>query len=298
MRYPDQYIKLPDTVKTIHAIGDIHGEFLSCINDLTESCKLKDAAVIVCGDIGMGFNSPNWYISMFHKLEMRIAERNLYLICFRGNHDDPSYFVYKENDELTKRFPHIILAEDFTIVEAADQYKILLWGGARSIDKVNRLEGYSYWSGEMPKELPEKFKENGFDLNCVCSHTCPSFCFPITKGGVAEWAKYDNVLLEDCEKERQYLTEGCQHLMINNPFTLELWCYGHFHDTIWNYSYANDELYRYSKCQFIGLDMFRNSSYDRKNIVGKRYGIFNREHANDIIKIHTVVLRNSYAKEQ
>ena len=63
MIYPDQKILLPDTVKAIYAVGDIHGEFMACVNDLTESCKLKDAAVIVCGDIGMGFNSYDWYKS-------------------------------------------------------------------------------------------------------------------------------------------------------------------------------------------------------------------------------------------
>ena len=293
MIYLDQKILLPDTVKAIYAVGDIHGEFMACVNDLTESCKLRDAAVIVCGDIGMGFNSYDWYISTFRRMEERLSERGIYLICFRGNHDNPAYFRYNTDSRITTEFPHVILAEDFTLVDAPERgdqpYRVLLWGGARSIDKANRIAGYSYWSGEMPEALPDRFKEEGFDINCVCSHTAPAFCFPITKGGIVGWSRYDKDVVRDCEREREILSEGCGYLMKNNRFTLELWCYGHFHETIWNYSTANKELSEYASCKFVGLDMLRSSSYDRKDQVNQKLGLFDRKHANNIIKIHTLL---------
>ena len=278
MIYPDQKILLPDTVQAIYAVGDIHGEFMACVNDLTESCKLKDAAVIVCGDIGMGFNSYNWYVSTFRKMNERLSERGIYLICFRGNHDDPAYFRYDKGSRITEEFPHVILAEDFTIVDAVEP-----------IDKANRIEGHSYWSGEMPQALPDRFKEEGFEINCVCSHTAPAFCFPITKGGIVGWSRYDKDVIGDCEREREILSEGCSYLMNNNRFTLGLWCYGHFHETIWNYSTANKELSEFARCKFVGLDMLRASSYDRKDQVNQKLCLFDRKHANNIIKIHTLL---------
>lgn len=303
MRYQDKKIILPEEVKNVYAIGDIHGEFMPVVNDLLESCKLKDAAVVICGDIGMGFNSKNWYISMFRKMEHRLEEKNVYLIMFRGNHDDPEYFKYVENDLLSDSFPHCILADDFSIVETDEEkaypWRCLLWGGARSIDKCQRIIGQTYWKGEMPLPLPDEFKkeflDNKHEIHCVCSHTAPSICFPKTKGLVADFAKYDKTVEEDCKKERELLTEGAYSLKAANLFTLKLWCYGHFHDTIWNYMHASSEL-NLLGIQFIGLDMFRNSFYC-KEFVGKRYDLFKREHGVNIIKIYDVVFKKSYNEE-
>lgn len=294
MRYQDKIIPLEEKVKNIYAIGDMHGEFMPVVFDLLNSCKLKNAAVIVCGDIGMGFNSKNWYISMFQKMENDLASKNVYLIMFRGNHDDPSYFKYIEDDTLTKEFPHCILAEDFSIVAAPVKYNnywnCLLWGGAISIDRTQRISGQSYWLDETILSLPDNFKKTNLDprtaIHCVCTHSAPSFCFPKTKGFVEDFAKYDKTLIQDCEKERELLAQGAYELKSANPMSLKLWCYGHFHETYWNYKEASDELKRLN-IQFIGLDMYRNSFYAKK-YASDHYDIFNRSHSVNLVKLYSI----------
>lgn len=40
-------------------------------------------------------------------------------------------------------------------------------------------------------------------IDIICTHSAPSFCFPFFKGDfVSDWAKYDENLLSDLDKER------------------------------------------------------------------------------------------------
>ena len=79
MRYQNKLIKL-DTklVKTIFAVGDIHGEFLTFADDLVNSCKVKNCCVIVCGDIGLGFYSRDKMKEFFQRTMTTILIR----FCF------------------------------------------------------------------------------------------------------------------------------------------------------------------------------------------------------------------------
>ena len=56
-----------------------------------------------------------------------------------------------------------------------------------------------YWDYEIP------FYQSKIDerIDMICSHSAPSFCFPIFKGSfVLQWAEYDKDLLLDLNKER------------------------------------------------------------------------------------------------
>ena len=287
MRYQNKLIKL-DTklVKTIFAVGDIHGEFLTFADDLVNSCKVKNCCVIVCGDIGLGFYSRDKMKEFFQRMQTMFSSRNIFVIFFRGNHDDPTWFEYID-DEFATDYPNVIIAEDFTIVEHDNDnypYKILLWGGAVSIDRTMRVPTKSYWYGEEVKPLPAEFATDK-EINCVCTHSAPDFCLPVNDFNLDGWYKRDFPLKEDVKNERETLGKGAYTLYNANRTTLSLWVYGHYHDILYNSPRMNDEIARFWPVRFIGLDMMRYNSYDVQSYNEDNYGIFNRKHKNHLLKI-------------
>ena len=54
--------------------------------------KYKNSLFIVLGDVGFGFAKETYYYDIFPKINTMLAENNSFLLMFRGNHDDPSYF--------------------------------------------------------------------------------------------------------------------------------------------------------------------------------------------------------------
>lgn len=287
MRYPNKKIILnTELVKKIYAVGDIHGEFPTFADDLVNSCKVSNCCVIVCGDIGLGFFSRERTKEFFQKMQTKFSAKNIFVIFFRGNHDDPKWFEYID-DEFASDYPNVIIAEDFTIVEHNNEnypYRILLWGGAVSIDRTMRTLDKSYWHGEEVLPLPVEFREDK-EINCVCTHSAPDFCLPINSDNLKGFFARDLQLEKDLEDERMTLSQGAYALFNANRSTLSLWLYGHYHEIYYNNSRMNDELSHFWPVKFIGLDMMRYSSYDVESYNDDNYCIFNRTHKNHIVKI-------------
>ena len=76
----------------IYFTGDIHGEFNSFGYGITKRYGIKNAHVIVAGDIGMGFYKHNYYVDMFTSMNKRLSALNVHVYFVRGNHDNPDYF--------------------------------------------------------------------------------------------------------------------------------------------------------------------------------------------------------------
>lgn len=281
MRVKDNYI-IDKSINNVYATGDIHGNFKSLIFDITDSCKYKNSIIICCGDIGLGFDSENLIYDIFTWMENKLNKTNNYLVFFRGNHDDPYWFNYKE-DRFLSEFNHIIIAEDFSLLNYKGE-NILLWGGGISIDRTQRTPNYSYWNNEAILPLPDKFKETYLDISIVCSHEAPSDCLPYTKDLILDFCKIDPGLDEECSIGRDLLSYGfINHLSKYN--SIKLWIYGHYHNRYINYIQMNDFLNKYKNTRFIGLDMFRLSTFDKKNFKAINAGIFERKHSGDYISL-------------
>ena len=287
MRYQNKLINLDmKLVKALYAVGDIHGNFRTFADDLVNSCKVRDCCVIVCGDIGLGFSSKNKELEEFKKMETLFAPRNIFVVFFRGNHDDPAWYEYTD-DEFAKDFPHVIIAEDFTIVEHNNDdypYKVLLWGGGISIDRTMRIPMQSYWPNEPILPLPAEFAEDK-EINCVCSHVAPDFCLPVNTANLTQWFRIDPVLEKDLKEERETMGVGAHKLWNANKSTLSIWVYGHYHEIYYNSPRMNEEIAKLWNMRFIGLDMLRVNSYERDGYNVDNYNIFNRPHKNHLIQI-------------
>lgn len=244
-------------------IGDIHGEFKTFVYYINKN-ELCNFNIIICGDFGVGFHKQNYYTDIFKKLNKKLKKNNIHIYAFRGNHDNPEYY---SNEELKKNtlngVTNIHLVDDYDIIKN-DKHQILCIGGARSIDKTDRWVWdkikqtqvpYGWWEGEMVKDIPEGFNEfiinNNIQIDIVCSHSSPNFCEPLTKGGLDFWSKYDETLIEDCDRERNLLSKIYE--TIKTQHNIKYWFYGHFHKSY--HLIYNDTLFR-------GLDMFSDVKKD------------------------------------
>ena len=221
-------------ITQVYLTGDCHGDF-------TRFYKLNQAvpegemwSVIILGDAGFNF----WLSKSEHKMKKRIghAYPNLVFYCVRGNHEErpenlpniKEYFDPCVNGLVwvEPEFPYIVYLKDGATYYI-NSHKILVVGGAYSVDKYYRLEraaagGYAGWfDGEQLTEAEReaimgKVKGQHFDL--VLAHTCPW-----------EWEPRD--LFLSCvdqtsvdDSMERWLTELMRAIDWNK------FCCGHFHD--------------------------------------------------------------------
>lgn len=239
----------------IYVIADTHGEFNNMVKKINQY-DIKDCIIVICGDVGIGFYSKNFYENTLEYLNNECLYRHINLLMIRGNHDDPYYFNNK-----VFSYSNVELLEDYTILTVGND-NILCVGGAISIDRLYRLETDSkrvsntltkllydnpkateeeairktipsYWVDEKPTYDEEKLNYiNNLSINIdyVLTHTSPSFCFKKDKNDISEWMKYDNFLEKDLNDEREVFTKIYDFLTENNNI-IKKWVYGHFHES-------------------------------------------------------------------
>lgn len=251
--------------KKIYVTGDVHGNLSELVYYL-KSMKVSNSVVIIAGDIGLGFEKKQYYIHLYKsKLKKYLEENNVYIVCIRGNHDDPSFF----NTDDTLNLPNFIPVADYTVLkiyetvnEDLDEHKlkhsILCIGGATSIDRTDRkaYDFYkarkykgkypprTYWENEHPvynEELINEIKENNVNIDVIVSHTCPSFTFPTEKTGISYWLIIDPLLEKDLFVERSII-DNIYYKLIEDGHNIKEWYYGHYHtsnkETVNNISFT------------------------------------------------------------
>jgi DNA repair exonuclease SbcCD nuclease subunit len=212
--------------------GDIHGEFESAVYKLS---NCAETVLIVCGDAGMGFYKDEYYFTLFRKLNLKLSKAGNHLVMFRGNHDNPDCF-----DGSFRKYRHLHLIPDYTVVEVVGQANVLCIGGATSIDRTHRIREEmrsgrkTYWgNAELPvfdesklDEINGKYADN---IQIVATHTCPSFAYPNTRQGIGEWLKIDADLNQTLDEERGTM-DGIFGKLQERQANITDWYYGHFHE--------------------------------------------------------------------
>lgn len=212
-----------DGVKSLLLCGDIHGKFAELIVNL-ERYEIRDSAIIVLGDCGIGFENPGYYPHIYQKkLKKKLDKYNNIILCIRGNHDDPRYY---DDPDFILDLPRIKTLPSNTILKTKG-YNILCIGGAISIDREERIEDNTkikskhpkcYWSDEKINYLDD-IENIDCRVDIVCTHTAPiSFDPPLFRD-----SEMDEDLWEDILESRNYLEK------INSSLKPKRWYYGHFH---------------------------------------------------------------------
>lgn len=213
-------INLPEYIQDIYIQGDLHGAFELTTYQIKQF-NIKNSVFIICGDCGFGFEPFEHYINnIIPILTKTLKKYNCIILYIRGNHENSQYF----NEQLINT-KYIKTIPDYSIIKVLN-HNILCIGGGISIDRVSRKHNDSvnivkymkyhncnyeiaevnspktYWENE-PVIYKPKVTEH---IDIICSHSAPSFCFPIDKGPMVQtFATYDHELLKDIDNERTTL---------------------------------------------------------------------------------------------
>lgn len=211
--------------RDLYFCADNHGEFKELVWILTQKYKIKDANVVMCGDIGIGFCKVGYYTELFNKLTPKLSEKNITIYFIRGNHDNLEYWNSKTLE--SERFKFL---QDHEVVELSGK-TIYPIGGATSVDYKWRINynglmekvGSSkrvWWETEDIIKKPIKDLPGKVDI--IASHTAP-LCFePIITRHEEE---AEDVYLRDLEN-RKYLDQ------VFRGVRCKYWFFGHFHTSI------------------------------------------------------------------
>ena len=212
---------------TIYVTGDIHGtnsiRRLNSDNFWQQEDLTKEDYVIIAGDFGL-----LWNMDKEDKYWLKWLDEKPFTTLFvDGNHENfDLLYSYSQEDwkggkirRINDSVFHLGRGEIFEI----EGNSIFTFGGARSIDKIHRKEGVSWWSQELPsKEEIEYAIDNlekvKFKVDYVITHTTS----------------------QNTMREEFYFKED---ELINNFFNFleeelgfKKWYFGHFHEdkTIWD----------------------------------------------------------------
>ena len=171
----------------IFVTGDTHG----MLDDLMEKRKPQNGhsltdkdKMIVCGDFGFvyKYNRINGRYPDDDNLDKLEAGYPCELLFVSGNQENFDR-LYEFPDEeryggIVKRIRNNIFLLKRGEVYEIEGKKFFTFGGAYSVDKFLREDGYTWWKQELPspeeyRHASDSIKKNNNEFDCIITHTCP-----------------------------------------------------------------------------------------------------------------------------
>ena len=194
--------------------GDTHGYLERMVNKIYRNHE--NSYIIHVGDFG-AYNESRIEKDYLRHLQIALTEKNCVLYVIRGNHDNPGRFLKFHHPY---DFPNIYFVPDYSELNLLGK-KILLIGGAISIDRLYNEEGVRYWRDE-PFVFDASYEYIDYDL--LITHTAP----PMFRGEksfkrIQHYIDQDTDLFNDLLQEQEKLKELYKRVKPKE------WIYGHFH---------------------------------------------------------------------
>lgn len=128
-------------------IGDTHGDLTFTFRALESLSQRGVPAVVVVGDFGFVWGQDR---AGLRALSTAATELNVWLMFVDGNHEDfDALYAFPIGDDgirwVAPLIGHLPRGSRFSI----HGLRFAVMGGANSIDRWHRREGYSWWSAEQ-----------------------------------------------------------------------------------------------------------------------------------------------------
>jgi UDP-2,3-diacylglucosamine pyrophosphatase LpxH len=221
-------------------LGDVHRRWKEAAETI-ERAGLHGRTIVQVGDFGLGFGDRDRERQQLDDLGAALSQRDNRLLVVRGNHDDPAFFRHRR--ELAGGA--ICVVPDYS-VETVEGRKVLLVGGATSVDRKLRRAGDTYWPDESVVLDLARLEALDIDgLAAVVTHTAPGIAPPSVDAQGRFYAgplpepparfrealrrlyAHDETLAGDILAERRALNALYQAIRART--TVPHWIYGHFH---------------------------------------------------------------------
>ncbi len=199
-------------MKTI-ILGDIHGDF-QVINHLVKT--EQPDIIIQCGDFGYWPRKNGWPPN---DPSLRLGTTKVYWCD--GNHEDHESLAEVASSEQLEVAPNCFYQPRGSVLTLPDGQNVLFFGGADSTDKSSRIEGDSWFSGEIPTTADFENIENNLHINIVISHTCPK-SFELRQTAPLGYRK-SSWLAKAHDPTRDILE------LVLQKYSPAQWFFGHFH---------------------------------------------------------------------
>ena len=208
----------------IYITGDKHADFREVYYFCCANKTTLDDILIVLGDAGI-----NYYANeKDYMLKNSLLQYPITFFCIHGNHEErpeniKTYKTKRFHDGIVyyeEDYPNILFAKDGEVYNF-NNHKVLVIGGAYSVDKYFRLErGYNWYESEQPNEETKKFvisklKSMDNKVDIILSHTCPYKYLPremflegIDQSTVDNSSEY---FLDEIEQITNYKIWYCGH---------------------------------------------------------------------------------------
>lgn len=226
--------------------GDTHGNWRFLEQHL-HKFDVTNANFLQVGDFGIGYKLLEE--EELYDLNQTLKCRNVFLYVIRGNHDNPFYFKGMHLDW----YSNIFFLEDYTIIQWKDK-NILCIGGAISIDRKKSqrrgmLDGRQYWWHNEGFNYDEGLVKQILDeyyIDIVATHNCPSDFPPVGYSQIVyDFAKEDDKLIGDLDKERSDYDKLLK--LLHEHSQPKLWLYGHHH-------FSETTINFITKTKLLGID--------------------------------------------
>lgn len=210
----------------IYITGDTHRDFDRIFEFCEEYCTSADDILIILGDAGI-----NYYLDERDEyLKRELSELPITLFCIHGNHEErPSEIENYEEKQwhdgtvyIEPEFPNLLFAKDGEIYNL-DGRRVIVIGGAYSVDKLYRISGGLPWfDTEQPDDVIKRYVESqlkkaNWHVDAVLTHTAPLKYEPT-------WTFLPNIDQSSVDKSTEKWLDT-----IENKLIYDNWYLGHYH---------------------------------------------------------------------
>lgn len=199
--------------------GDIHGNLFEIIDFINRFNLGKNDNIIILGDCGIAWRKDKKDLDQNIKLWNECGN-GVKLYFIDGNHENfnilNSLPIENNMGKIADNIYHLRRGQVYEF----ENKKILVCGGADSIDKYRRIENFTWWKEEaISQETIDDIPAGHYDY--VLTHCCPRSIFEKNKIYLSTLQFLD-------ENKINHSSEDMLE-QLKNKITFDHWFFAHYH---------------------------------------------------------------------
>lgn len=199
--------------------GDIHGNLFEIIDFINRFNLGKNDNIIILGDCGIAWRKDKKDLAQNIKFWNECGN-GVKLYFIDGNHENfnilNSLPIENNMGKVADNIYHLRRGQVYEF----ENKKILVCGGADSIDKYRRIENFTWWKEEaISQETIDDIPAGHYDY--VLTHCCPRSVFEKNRIYLSTLQFLD-------ENKINHSSEDMLE-QLKNKITFDHWFFGHYH---------------------------------------------------------------------